>query len=409
MMPFFSPFSSGPAVFDPSPDRFQAGDPHQPAAPQADLGREIARRLTDPQACCADLRDLPGPALDALPWTAWRDLARSARNDRLPTRVAFRGCHSHTVQLALAAMPHMQACSIDDLSTPDIPIDLTGATGLHMLETSSPALKLFNPAHVPVLTRPAGMAPTFVASAATSAPGPWQAEVQAEEVQAVDGLRHAIASGACQLSLMPESELNWRMVDARQVLMQAIDRLEGKLLPIPPDDVAQLVLLLRSIPPVFLSAPGAAVRRLWERRLSNPESLRACEKRDFLQLQGLLFDIEEVMRPRGADGSWAMRPPEAMPVLMQLQQWTWSDAQAYVKACPVPPEQHERQHVASALRKAWERKQDGKAAAAILQPRKPSPDIGLLQRMGLAPVRKVRHPVWTPPQAEGTRAPVARP
>ena len=47
--------------------------------------------------------------------------------------------------------------------------------------------------------------------------------------------------------------------------------------------------------------------------------------------------------------------------------------------------------------------------AAILQPGKPSPDVGLLQRMGLAPVRKLRHPVWTPPRAEGTRAPDTRP
>ena len=67
MLPFFSPFSSGSAASHLLPDRLLAGDPHRPAAPQADLRGELARRLTDPQACCADLRDLPGPALDALP------------------------------------------------------------------------------------------------------------------------------------------------------------------------------------------------------------------------------------------------------------------------------------------------------------------------------------------------------
>jgi len=404
MLPFFSPFSSGSAASHLLPDRLLAGDPHRPAAPQADLRGELARRLTDPQACCADLRDLPGPALDALPWTAWRDLARSDRDGRLPPRVAFRGCHSHTVQQALSAMPHVHACSVDDPSTPGIPIDLTQASGLQMLETSAQELWLLNLGQIPVLTRPAGMPPTFVTSAATAAPIAGDAEAQA-----LDGLRRAIATDTCLLRLMPEAELKWRTFDARQVLFQAIDRLEGKLAPIPPDDVPQLCLLLRCVPAVLLSAPAAAVRRLWERRLRDPETLGACEKRDFLQLQGLLFDIEEVMRPRGADGTWSKRPAEAMPVLMQLQQWAWPDAQAYVRARPVPPAQHERQHVASALRKAWERKQDGKAAAAILQPGKPSPDVGLLQRMGLAPVRKLRHPVWTPPRAEGTRAPDTRP
>ncbi|WP_423597615.1 hypothetical protein [Roseateles sp. MS654] len=333
----------------------------------AEAFHEVARRLAAVDAPAADLRDLPGEALDLLTPQAWEAMITEGV---YPPRIALKGCNSTTVQRVLATMPDLQMVSIDGLTTPTVPLDLQHAKRLRLLETST-NLEVLN-LNAPVLLRPSDMPPTFL---------PVAAATPSAELVEVEGMRRAMANGECQLLPMSAKALRSARTQTLNILHKAQGLIARGLAPFAQEDAERLASWLEAAPAALLPAPAAHAIRHWATRLRCPAMRCSCTGSQITQLQGFLLQVYDVICPETTPSR--PRTCEQLETLARLQAWAWPDTTDYGTCRPLSLEQQARKTLAVQLRQAWEHGSGPNAVSQALNAAADRPSDQLLDRMGL--------------------------